>query len=348
MVNTLGNSILFFNDNLKPKFNYDAVPDELKKLTRWVVWKLEPPRVPNGHAIKLPIDPKTGDMASVSDPKTWTTFRKAKAAIHKYKAAGLGFMLGDGYYCLDVDDISKELADYITDPDDRSNPLYKLDHDTNKTYVEISQSGHGLHFIGKEDGKGKPNGSGCRATNYELYDHSRFIAMTGRVYKNLRDSVIKPINDKQMKQLMTDIGLDPEPIKNNQTSAAQPKKADIGNDLTIDELLNKVRAANFRSSIFDGDYSGYLKKDGSPDWSAIDMAVVNKLAFWANRDANKIDLAFRQTPFMRPKWDEKHYSNGMTYGQHTIQVAIDDLGQRGFRGKKKSNDQSSKNNGQSF
>ena len=35
-----------------------------------------------------------------------------------------------------------------------------------------------------------------------------------------------------------------------------------------------------------------------------------------------IDKIFRESKLYRPKWDEVHYTNGDTYGKHTIEVAI--------------------------
>jgi hypothetical protein len=35
-----------------------------------------------------------------------------------------------------------------------------------------------------------------------------------------------------------------------------------------------------------------------------------------------MDGRFRQSDLMRPKWDERHYANGETYGEHTITKAL--------------------------
>ena len=35
-----------------------------------------------------------------------------------------------------------------------------------------------------------------------------------------------------------------------------------------------------------------------------------------------MDRLFRQSGLMRPKWDEKHFSDGRTYGQNTIDKAV--------------------------
>ena len=39
-------------------------------------------------------------------------------------------------------------------------------------------------------------------------------------------------------------------------------------------------------------------------------------------DPALVDAAFRRSGLMRPKWDERHYSDGQTYGQGTIETAL--------------------------
>jgi hypothetical protein len=46
------------------------------------------------------------------------------------------------------------------------------------------------------------------------------------------------------------------------------------------------------------------------------------LAFWTGRDAARVDHLFRQSGLMRPKWDQKHFSDGRTYGQATVDKAV--------------------------
>ncbi len=56
--------------------------------------------------------------------------------------------------------------------------------------------------------------------------------------------------------------------------------------------------------------------------SEADLALCASLAFWTGKDANQIDSFFRQSGLFRPKWDERHYGNGRTYGEETIARAI--------------------------
>src|SRR5699024_3008754 len=54
--------------------------------------------------------------------------------------------------------------------------------------------------------------------------------------------------------------------------------------------------------------------------SEADMAFANDLAFWTNRDFEKMDSIFRESSLYRDKWDRK--TGDSTYGQLTLNKAI--------------------------
>jgi hypothetical protein len=88
-----------------------------------------------------------------------------------------------------------------------------------------------------------------------------------------------------------------------------------------DELLQKA----FRSKkgrVIQLLYSGDWQGAGFGSQSEADQSLCNHLSYWFGKDPVKIDFYFKQSGLMRPKWDEKHYSNGETYGQATINKAI--------------------------
>jgi hypothetical protein len=96
-------------------------------------------------------------------------------------------------------------------------------------------------------------------------------------------------------------------------------------ELTDEEIICRAGAAKngdkFRR-LWDGDTSGYT----SP--SEADLALCSHLAFWCGRDSARIDTLFRQSGLMRPKWDEKHFADGRTYGAGTIDTSLQ--GSRAF------------------
>lgn len=83
---------------------------------------------------------------------------------------GLGFALGDGVACIDLDHclVDGVLADWAAPVVDACRG----------TYMEISPSGDGLHIFGfAHVGKGRKRGG------LEVYDRGRYMTVTMRRYK---------------------------------------------------------------------------------------------------------------------------------------------------------------------
>lgn len=55
-----------------------------------------------------------------------------------------------------------------------------------------------------------------------------------------------------------------------------------------------------------------------PSQSEADQALASALYFWAGGDVGRADAMFRRSSLYRAKWDEAHYTDGSTYGQHTL------------------------------
>lgn len=119
---------------------------------------------------KVPLDPRTGRYASVSDPSTWGTYKEAKASPH---GVGLGFVLtgDDDISCIDLDGV---LVDGVMAPGVRE----LIDATPDVFMVEISQSGRGLHLWAHG-----ANGAGTKRTenglSVERYSMGRYVAVTG-------------------------------------------------------------------------------------------------------------------------------------------------------------------------
>jgi primase-polymerase (primpol)-like protein len=108
-----------------------------------------------------------GQSASSTDPTTWSTFSDAAAST---VGEGVGFVLGAGIGCIDLDHalhngVVDDWAQLVLD----SNP---------DTYVEISRSGEGLHIFGLlNEAPGRKIRDG---RNIEVYSAGRYIALTGK------------------------------------------------------------------------------------------------------------------------------------------------------------------------
>lgn len=138
-------------------------PKQMTELPRWMRWA----RVDRGG--RLTKEPRTvhGARGSSMNPAKWSTFEAAKKSTH---GAGLGFALGAGIGCIDLDHciVDGQLAPWARDILDR----------TPATYIEVSQSGTGLHIFGF-----LPERANRRLRDgevaIEVYTGGQYIAATG-------------------------------------------------------------------------------------------------------------------------------------------------------------------------
>lgn len=174
------------------KINYAAIPDALKTLRSWVVWKFKPAKT---KPTKILCSAITGEAADSTDPETWASYDDAVQCYENHGAAfaGLGFVFSpsDPYCGVDLDDCLDEHSEPY--------PPAKRLLATLSSYTEISPSGKGV----KVWVKAKKPGERCKRDGIawspscigrvEIYDQNRFFAVTGNV---LPDTVYT-IEDRQ-------------------------------------------------------------------------------------------------------------------------------------------------------
>jgi len=144
-----------------------AIPDELKELPQFVLWK---PVLRDGRWTKPPHQ-KNGRKASCSDPSTWADFDTVEAAYRLGNGwAGYGFVLtADDPFCgIDLDHVrdhaSGKIEGWALDL------IRRFD-----SYTEVSPSGSGIRiFI-----KGRLPETGKHKGKIEIYDRLRFLTTTG-------------------------------------------------------------------------------------------------------------------------------------------------------------------------
>lgn len=140
-----------------------VLPPEMTNSSRWMRWK----PVRRGDRItKMPIT-LAGTQASSTNADTWTDY---PAAAKSDKGVGLGFALGQGIGCIDLDHC---ISDGVV-----AGWAQKILDLAPNTYVEVSQSKTGLHIFGHlPEGPGRNIRRGDTAV--EFYSVGRFIAVTG-------------------------------------------------------------------------------------------------------------------------------------------------------------------------
>lgn len=149
-------------------FMRNPIPAPMRENARWVRWRIE---LRNGKPTKVPLQ-LDGTRASSTNVETWTSWLQAKESA---VGDGLGYVLGDGIACIDLDHCLIE-----GEPTDAARRF--LDGYTNN-YIEVSPSGDGLHIWGScEEQSGRrfttPDG-----LSVEFYAIGRYITITENVYQ---------------------------------------------------------------------------------------------------------------------------------------------------------------------
>lgn len=142
-----------------------GLPAELTSQARWVRWK---PVRRKGRVTKMPVT-VTGRAASSTDPATWSPYGVARKST---VGVGLGFVLGDGIGCIDLDHVLDGTGNLASE-------AAALIAQWPATYTEVSPSGDGLHLwflMGEAPGTVRK----VDGVSVETYSTGRYITVTGQ------------------------------------------------------------------------------------------------------------------------------------------------------------------------
>jgi primase-polymerase (primpol)-like protein len=283
-----------------------VLPTALVEREQWLCWE-EQER--DGKPTKVPITPESGAFASATDPETWTDFETAVDHLEDTEVDGLGFVFTeqDPIVGVDLDDC-RDLETGNVD-DDARDIVTRLD-----SYTEISPSGTGFHILLEGE---LPEGRN-RKGPVEMYDAARFFTVTG----DHVDVTPRTVEERQDELAAVHREYVQEPSMGGSDTGEQRTETsatptDV--DLTDEELIERARsAANGEKfdRLWRGDIHGYDSQ------SEADMALCCLLAFRTGGDPNRMDQLFRRSGLIRQKWDDQHFADGATYGERTIERAI--------------------------
>lgn len=277
---------------------------ELKNLPIWFLWRKE---MDGDRINKVPF--AAGGGATGTNDKyrhTWVTYEEAVAAAKMVGAAGVGFVIPEGYFFLDIDHADED------DPRVQT-MLSRFD-----SYAEYSVSGNGLHIYGKVDLRKLPiapdkNGKPRLDKQFymknpnngiELYIGgltNRFAVFTGNAVVDL------PLKDCTTAVLTT---LDKDMRKAEKVKYSASRDGDKELFDLVANLYKQKNGDKFIKLYRHGDYSDY----GSH--SEADLALCSMIAFRAGPDPALIDGVFRDSALMREKWEREDYRTA------TIDAAI--------------------------
>lgn len=248
---------------------YHNIPQELQLLPQWVC----------AGADKIPIDPRNGRAASVTDPNTWGTF--ADALRSGYKSIGFVLTKDDPYTIIDLDDPTVIKERGVTRSNDNAEEVTTLTKRHAKivnafdSYTELSQSGKGIHIVVK--------GSipiGVRRDKVEVYSDSRYMIFTGNILNS------NPIEDRQdlldvlYKEMSPEIREVDNDLVQRDGAVSDEDIAMMASDAVNGEKFNELWA---------GKWEGVY-----PSQSEADLALLSIIAFYT-RDNEQVRRMFRMS-----------------------------------------------------
>lgn len=298
---------------------FDNIPTELKQKKIWAVWKsVKNPKKskPDKLPMSLQVDPLTGELdvkpASCNDPDTWMSFEDAKKLYNsssKYKGLQIALKPAppkENETVLIAGDVDNVFGIDGTIDQEKLNSVLSMN-----TYSEYSPTVNGgLRFLcyGRFDpDAGKHDG------DYEIYQNSKWITLTGHIIKetpcqiNHVQEAVDVFRSKHFK-----------PYHEIFTQNLPKTNVKLTDDQIVKKLLDSInndiaRKVNHWVNI------GYIDPENRRTEEDLEYCCLIR---GYTQDPDQIDSVFRKSMIMREKWDEKHYSNGDTYGQRTVKTCL--------------------------
>lgn len=283
-----------------------TIPDNLPP--RFLNWRMEDDR-------KVPCR-RDGTKCNAHDPANHLTCADAHAAA---LASGYGVAFDlraeDGYFFLDLDKCRDDAGEWSVG----ARSIY---HSFNGAWYEVSQSGKGLHILGRCD----PSRLTDRRNKWdgwlEFYTTGRFIAFGSTGWAPINGPATNQDWTNQLLHLVPErehLGELPDGVDPNYTGPADD--ADLI-ALMLRSLGGAGAAFKMRASVADlwnADAAVlsriYPRGDGF-DHSSADAALMSHLAFWTGKDMPRMDRLFRLSKLVREK-----YTTREDYRRETVQGA---------------------------
>ena len=277
---------------------FKNIPDELKALRQWILWRKED--IGASKPTKIPYQ-VNGHKASVVQPQNWSAFDDVCEVFKSGHYSGIGFVftVNDPFVFVDLDKAPDQLTM------DRQLKVFQ----TLNSYSELSPSDEGLHIIAK--GPHLPNGR--KRHSIEIYSDGRYATFTGKIYNGVgiqerRDEIIS---------LWEQLG--------EGSPQQYIYKGDVEEKLSDEEVIRIAsEAANGDKfqSLYAGDFSNY------PSQSEADLSLINIIEFYTKNRA-QIARIFRASGLgKRSKAQRQDYVNWMinkSFDKEIPQIDMDGL-----------------------
>lgn len=266
----------------------------------------------NGKTNKLPLNPQTLKTHNPLDESIHLSYEQAKQRAHELGSSyGIGFVFlkQDNYFFIDLDNC---LQNDNTWNDTALNSLSYFPG----AYVEVSQSGRGLHIIGRYTGQSPINGKRLDALGIEIYTDGRFCALTQTHEQGNAETdhtlsfnaYLKALNitESPPAEELEEWTTEDEPGSNVPQDNAElvqfilnrpmSKNEAFGGVLSIRDLWENnttVLAQHFPAQTPGKEY----------DYSAADAALAYRLLYFAGRNCQRVLELMNLSKLKRDKWD---------------------------------------------
>lgn len=264
--------------------DWHQLPAVMRERTQWVC----------ANDKKEPINARTGELAEVDDPSTWSTFNQAcKAAIANGYEIGYVLSIDDELTIIDLDDkptnpapeaMKKVHADILANAD---------------TYIERSVSGRGYHVVvaGQVE---RP----IKTPHIEQYSEKRFMICTGDVVKDLPVVNGQPLIDL-IHQHFGSQSTYVDPLGELPDQA--PDLAELPDEEIIRRGLEAENGDKFEA-LFNGDIDTYSQGDHS----RADSALLNLLCFLTPHN-EQVRRIFKASKLYRPNQRNRASNRYLNY-----------------------------------
>lgn len=276
----------------------------MKNYKQWINWKPVPQS--DGKTTKIPVNPK-GEKIDAHDPSNWLSYDEAVKV-----GLPLGFALTreDPFFFFDIDN--------CLDNGQWNDTAKRLCSIFSGAGVEVSQSGKGLHIIGKGTPSIPSNERRKKSTcgGFDLYTEGRFIAIA-RPFEEWIGSTDFEVNQSALDSIVNQyLFKEVSQTDNSWTTSHVEGSYPISDDKA---LIEKALSSESLGAMF-GDGSVTFKDlwtnntpvlvenfphDQDPeryDASRADASLAQRLAFWTGNNCERIKSLMMMSALKRDKW----------------------------------------------
>jgi len=287
----------------------DNLPNELKNLDNFIVWRLED--IGKEKPAKIPYNPDNHWKCAVTKKENFSSFYKAKEVFKKsdkkYSGVGIGLFpegLQSDICVVDFDGVLDNSGELLSQFEE----IQEWIEDFN-TYTEVSQSKTGLHLFFYGNPPGATTRKALSDFPVEIYCKGRFIAITGEVWHGY--SQIRECQSTLESFYYRCFG------KENPKVDYSRQEITLSSDRS-DETILKIISHSKNAGKFNELFAG----NGCDDNSANDQALCNMIAFYTQNHEQIIRI-MNKSGLLRDKW-----KTHKTYLKMTIDKAIAGLSSR--------------------